>query len=215
MVEARNLIGGEGQEIRGLSFRLKNGEAYGFLGQQGEVSALLRMLSGSLTPLSGSILIGGMDLCREGRRAKRELGFVPSEPCLPDSLTALEALFRMAEIKGLSYERGIGRVTQLLESAGLSERADLPLSALSPLERRLTELLQALLTDPEILIFEDPARRWHRRQHCNRHQGAPIEECNTLLHPCCNQPGGSFEGGSRNTVSIGIYHQHLELLLLS
>lgn len=158
MIEGKGLTGGCGREIHGLSFRLKNGEAYGFLEKRGEASALLCMIGGCLTPMEGSVLIGGLDLYREGESVKREIGFVPARPCFPDHVTVLEALRFVADVKGLSFERGVGRITHLLESVDLEDRRDVLISSLSPVERRLVSILQALMTDPEILILEDPAR---------------------------------------------------------
>ena len=163
MVEARNLTGGSAQ-LNGLSFRLRNGGAYGFLEQDGAASALISMLSGALTPASGQILINGLDLQAESRRAKRQIGYVPAEPCFPDSLTVFEALRFVADLKGLSFERGIGRIAQLLESTGLEERRDTLLSALSPTEKRILGILQAVLTEPEILILEEPLSRLSQKE---------------------------------------------------
>lgn len=158
MIEGKGLTGGRGKELHGLSFRLKNGEAYGFLEGRGEASVLLCMLGGCLTPVEGSVLVGGLDLYREGARAKRGIGFVPAQVCFPPSVTVLEALRFVADVKGLSFERGVGRITHLLESVDLEDRREVLISSLSPVEQRLVSILQALMTEPEILILEDPAR---------------------------------------------------------
>ena len=108
-------------------------------------------------PDKGQVLVGGFDLWREPKNAKKSIGYLPYDDPTPDELSPAEYLLFIAEIKGIGRELAVRHVQELLYAAGLEIYRDAPLSSLSPYERRLTGLLQALLGEPEFLLLDDPA----------------------------------------------------------
>jgi ABC-2 type transport system ATP-binding protein len=143
--------------LRNVSFKLQNGRLYGIIGGEGDgKSTLLRLLAGVLNPDEGVVKINGFDMAKEPVAAKSCIGYLAEEAPIYEGMTPVEYLSFMAEVRGLSYERGIRRVNEAVERAQLERYRNtlirnLPVGAV----RRLA-VVQAALGKQDILILDDP-----------------------------------------------------------
>ena len=89
-----------------LTMKVEKGELFGFIGPNGAgKTTTIKMLTGILTPTSGTVLLDGVDIVRDPIKAKKMIGFVPDGADLFDRLTGLEYLNFMADIYGVSAEQ--------------------------------------------------------------------------------------------------------------
>lgn len=132
----------------------------GLLGPNGAgKTSLMRILATLLTPTEGTARIGEYDVQRaqDRREIKRLLGYLPQELGLYPNLNAYEFLDYMAILKGLHDAKARDRrVNELLELVGLAEVKKRKLKGFSGGMKRRVGLAQALLTDPQFLIVDEP-----------------------------------------------------------
>lgn len=135
-----------------VSFTIETGQAVALWGANGAgKTTALRALLGVL-PCEGELRIGGLDVRRRGREARRLLGFVPQEIAFPE-LTAGEALELFARLHGAPRERIAGLVTRL----GLEEELDKRVQGLSGGRKQRLALAVALVADPPLLLLDEPS----------------------------------------------------------
>ncbi len=141
-----------------LTFRVRRGEIVGLLGPNGAgKSTAMRVLVGYQVPTCGRVLLAGGDVFREGPRIKRELGYLPENPPLYGEMRVSEYLWlagRLKAMRGAALRAGLERVTGLL---GLREVWGRQTGQLSRGFRQRVGLAQALLSDPPLLILDEPA----------------------------------------------------------
>jgi ABC-2 type transport system ATP-binding protein len=132
----------------------------GLLGPNGAgKTSLMRILATLLTPTEGTARIGEYDVQRaqDRRQIKRLLGYLPQELGLYPNLNAYEFLDYMAILKGLHDAKARDRrVNELLELVGLADVKKRKLKGFSGGMKRRVGLAQALLTDPQFLIVDEP-----------------------------------------------------------
>lgn len=140
-----------------ISFEIKKGEIFGLLGPNGAgKSTIISILCCLLKPSSGRATISGFDLEKNALEIKRIIGVVPQEISLYHTLTARENLAFYAKIYGLPRQVRWERITEILEMAGLSQRADEPLQNYSGGMKRRINIGIALLHNPQILFLDEP-----------------------------------------------------------
>lgn len=148
---------GEVQAVQDLSFRVKEGELFAFLGINGAgKSTTINIMCGQLVKDAGSVRIGGVDLDRDPDGIKRSLGVVFQNSVLDAALTVQENLESRAALYGI---RGKAFRERLTELAGLLEFEDLrrrTVGKLSGGQRRRIDIARALLHRPRILILDEP-----------------------------------------------------------
>ena len=158
MIELKSVSGSFGKgAVTNVSLRLPNGKTYGvFSPCYEDAVALCTLMGGARTPLGGTVLVGGFDMHREAKKARRGIGFLPSDLLPDDELTPLEYLMAVAEARELPYEKTLRHVHELLELADLSDKKERLIAHLSHGEKRILCLLQVVLGKPEILILTSP-----------------------------------------------------------
>ena len=153
---------GENEVLRGVSFRLALGETKALFGVAGSgKSLLLKLALGLIKPDSGHITVLGRDVtgAREenlfGLRGK--IGMVFQESALFDSLTVAENVaFRLMEEHGMYDDEIDRRVREALRFVELEHSLDLDPSELSGGMRRRVAIARAIITQPELLLYDSP-----------------------------------------------------------
>ena len=148
---------GDRRAVDDISFSVRKGEILGFLGPNGAgKTTTMRMLTGFIPPSGGRAVVGGFDLGREGRAARRIIGYQPENPPLYGEMTVSEYLGFAARIKGVA-SRSVGRrVSRVIERCSLGDVKGRLLRNLSKGFRQRAAIAQALVHDPEVLIFDEP-----------------------------------------------------------
>lgn len=148
---------GEVQAVKDLSFRVKEGELFAFLGINGAgKSTTINIMCGQLAKDAGTVKIAGVDLDEDPGRIKRSLGVVFQNSVLDKDLSVQDNLQSRAALYGI---RGNAFRERLTELAGLLEFEDLLKRAVGKLsggQRRRIDIARALLHRPEILILDEP-----------------------------------------------------------
>jgi lipooligosaccharide transport system ATP-binding protein len=159
MVSARGLTKryGDFVAVDGIDFQVNKGESFGFLGPNGAgKSTTMRIIAATLTRTSGEITVLGKDPEKFGPEIKAHLGVVPQADNLDNALTVQENLYIYGRYFGLSKSFIRGKIEELLDFSQLVEKRDVKVEALSGgMKRRLT-IARALVSEPEILMLDEP-----------------------------------------------------------
>jgi ABC-2 type transport system ATP-binding protein len=143
--------------VKDLSFAVKQGEIFGFLGANGAgKSTTIRMLCGLLRPSAGTALVGGVDVSADPEGVKRRIGYMSQKFSLYEALTVDQNIGFFGGIYGLSGERFRARRTFVLEMAGLVGREHTLTRDLPGGWRQRLALGCAILHEPPIVFLDEP-----------------------------------------------------------
>ena len=147
----------EVKAVNNLSFKVKKGEFFAFLGINGAgKSTTISIMCGELTRDSGEVYIDGKNIDEQMESIKVKMGVVYQKNVLDDPLTVKDNLkFRAAlyGIHGKEFEEKYKKLASLLDFADLSSRT---YGKLSGGQKRRVDIARALIHDPEILILDEP-----------------------------------------------------------
>jgi lipooligosaccharide transport system ATP-binding protein len=148
---------GDRDVVDGIDLALAPGECFGLLGPNGAgKTTTLRLCLGLTEPDAGTIRILGMPVPEEARAARARVGVVPQMDNLDPDFTAAENLLVYGRYFGMRDADARRRIPDLLEFAGLSQRADARIATLSGgMKRRLT-LARALVNEPDLIFLDEP-----------------------------------------------------------
>ncbi|HWC62196.1 MAG TPA: ABC transporter ATP-binding protein [Rhizomicrobium sp.] len=159
MLEIENLtkrFGGV-TAVAGLNLSVKKGEVLGFLGPNGAgKTTTMKMVTGFLTPDSGTARICGHDILGDTLAAQARLGYLPEGAPAYGEMTPREFLIFIARVRGLEGARAAAARDLAVARTGLEPVLDRPIDNLSKGFRRRVGLAQAILHDPEVLILDEP-----------------------------------------------------------
>ena len=142
--------------VENLSFTVNNGEIYGLLGPNGAgKTSTIKVLVGVLTPHAGSVEIYNTPISNEVA-AKSQIGYVPEEVVLIDSLTPREFFEFVASIRRLEPSVTNPRLERFVSAFELKQYFDTPIAALSMGNKQKVAIVAALLHDPKLLILDEP-----------------------------------------------------------
>lgn len=148
---------GDVKAVYDLSFCVKEGELFAFLGVNGAgKSTTINIICGQLAKDSGSIVIGGTDLDRDITRIKQELGVVFQSSVLDAALSVYDNLASRAALYGIvgeAFRERLAELAKMLEFEDILKRA---VGKLSGGQRRRIDIARALLHKPKILILDEP-----------------------------------------------------------
>ena len=141
--------------LQGVNLELDSPSLVGLLGPNGAgKSTLMKLLVAGLLPTGGAIRVDGEPLLRRERALKARLGYLPQDFGLYDELTVTEFLDYMGALKGLRDSRAA--IRRAIEEVHLEEKAKAKIRTLSGGQRQRVGIAQALLGEPELLIFDEP-----------------------------------------------------------
>jgi ABC-2 type transport system ATP-binding protein len=148
---------GERLAVNQVSFQVRKGEIIGFLGPNGAgKSTTMRMLTGFLSPSSGSVRIGGFDMLEDPLKAKQLLGYLPETPPLYNDMSVRDYLDFVGQLKGLSGPERKKRLDYVLERCFLKDRTNQLIHQLSKGYKQRVGIAQALIHNPPVLILDEP-----------------------------------------------------------
>lgn len=148
---------GDVHAVQDLSFCVKEGELFAFLGINGAgKSTTINIMCGQLGKDSGSITIDGSDLDKDMHRIKQELGVVYQASVLDNALSVADNLASRAALYGITGKVFQARLEELAEQLQFRNLLKRPLGKLSGGQRRRIDIARALLHHPRILILDEP-----------------------------------------------------------
>lgn len=148
---------GEVKAVQDLSFNVRRGELFAFLGVNGAgKSTTISIMCGQLMKDSGSIIIDGCDLDKTMDTVKRELGVVFQNSVLDKALTVYDNLECRAALYGICGEKFKKRLSELAERLEFKDLLKRNVGKLSGGQRRRIDIARALLHEPKILILDEP-----------------------------------------------------------
>jgi ABC-2 type transport system ATP-binding protein len=144
--------------VDGVSLDVRRGEIVGLLGPNGAgKSSLLAAAAGVTTPCEGLVAIDGVERSLDPPGFAQRVGFVPAGDSLYDALSVATNLRFFGRLYGLDDIDLDARVGRGLVRAGLADRGHERVAGLSTGQKRRLTLVVALLHDPPVLLFDDPA----------------------------------------------------------
>ena len=143
---------GEGRGIFDLSLEVKHGEVFGYLGPNGAgKTTTIRHLMGFLSPKRGKCVIDGLDCFKQAAEIKEFLGYLPGEIAFFDSMTGVEFLNFMAEMRGMKDR---AKMVKLISFFDLTPKGKI--RKMSKGTKQKLGLVSAFMHDPEVLILDEP-----------------------------------------------------------
>ena len=143
--------------VDGIDLTVQPGEIYGFLGPNGAgKSTTVHVLTTLLPPTSGTALVGGYDVVKDGPKIRGLIGVALQEAALDPLLTARDHLRLQATLQSVPKAQRATRADELLYQVGLVDAADRKVSGYSGGMKRRLDLALALVHSPRILFLDEP-----------------------------------------------------------
>ena len=159
MIEVKNLTKqyGDHLAVDDLSFTVDEGSVYGFLGPNGAgKSTTMNIMTGYLAPTEGEVIINGYNILDEPEKAKRTIGYLPEIPPLYPDMTVREYLTFAAELKKVPRKDRKAQVARVMDELNITDVADRLIKNLSKGYKQRVGFAQALVSNPETLILDEP-----------------------------------------------------------
>ncbi|MPQ42713.1 ABC transporter ATP-binding protein [Clostridium tarantellae] len=144
--------------VNGLDLEIKKGEIFGFIGPNGAgKSTTMKIVSGLLTPDSGSVYVDNIDAIRNNKKLKEKIGYMPDFFGAYDNLKAIEYLEFYGSIYGILGNKARKLSMDLLELVNLQDKYDAYVDGLSRGMKQRLCLARCLVHNPQLLILDEPA----------------------------------------------------------
>lgn len=159
MIEVENLTKyyGPRRAVEDVSFKVEKGEILGLLGPNGAgKTTIMRMLTGFFQPTFGKAKVADFDTVEEPLEVKKRIGYLPETLPLYNEMTVSSYLEFVAKLKGIEFKEIKKKVSKSMEITKISDVENRIIGRLSRGYRQRVGLAQALLSDPEVLILDEP-----------------------------------------------------------
>lgn len=159
MIQIENLTMNYGdlKALDSLSLEIRPGELFAFLGPNGAgKTTAIKLLTGLMRPLSGSVHICGIDIQKEPIKAKSLLGYVPDVAVFYEKLNAPEFMHFIAELFEMDILHAADRTKALFTQFGLHEHSGQRIENLSHGTRQRLAIASALLHEPKVIVIDEP-----------------------------------------------------------
>ena len=160
MIKANNLTmiyGGDFKSVDNLTFNVKKGEILGFVGPNGAgKTTVIKMLTGILRPVEGSITINGFDINKNPLEAKQSLAYVADNPDILISLKGIEYINFIADIYKVPADIRQSRIDSLAERFGIKDALNTSMKEYSHGMRQKLMIIAALIHNPPAWILDEP-----------------------------------------------------------
>ncbi len=158
MIKIENLTKfyGDNQAVKNISFQVGDGEVVGFLGPNGAgKSTTMNMITGYLSSTSGTCTINGIDILQNPSEAKANIGFLPEQvPIYPD-MTPREYLNFIYDLKKCTLNR-TKHIDEIIDVMSLGDMQNRLIGHLSKGYKQRVGIAGALVSNPKVLIFDEP-----------------------------------------------------------
>ena len=141
--------------VKDLTLQVKEGEIFGFLGHNGAgKTTTINMLTTLLDPTLGSGKVAGHDILTEALEVRTEIGYLPENVQLYDSMTAYENLEYFSKLSGI--KKPDKKIWEELDFLGARSYADKKIGELSKGMRQRIGIAQAIIHEPKVLFLDEP-----------------------------------------------------------
>jgi ABC-2 type transport system ATP-binding protein len=156
-IELTKTYPGDVHAVRGISFQVEPGEAFGLLGPNGAgKTTTIGMLNTTVTPTSGRALLGGRDVAKDPMGTRAISSVVFQDAVVDQPLSGRRNLELHLRLWGVNTAEGRNRLHQLAEDVGMADYLDRPVATYSGGQRRRMEIVRALLSNPQVLFLDEP-----------------------------------------------------------
>ena len=163
MIEIKSLTKTYGRltAVDNLSLSIPAGEIFGFIGPNGAgKTTTISMIAGLLAPTSGSVEICGIDMLKNPKQAKQNIGYIPDRPYIYEKLTAIEFLKFTADLFSMTNSMTKEEFRQTAESQlkifSLLDWADSLIESFSHGMKQRLIMAAALIHNPKVLVVDEP-----------------------------------------------------------
>ena len=148
---------GDRLAVDGVSFTIGPSETYGLLGPNGAgKTTTISIICGLLVRDGGTVEVAGQPVNVDAVRAKAHIGYVPQDLAIYPELSARENLRFFGQLYGLSGAELKARIAEVLETIGLTDRADERTDGFSGGMKRRLNIGIGLLNRPQLLVLDEP-----------------------------------------------------------
>ncbi|MCD6380181.1 ATP-binding cassette domain-containing protein [bacterium] len=159
MIEFKNLTKYYGDlcALDHVDLTIKRGQVLGLLGPNGAgKTTAMRILTGYLTPTSGTIEARGLSIEKDILKIKEMIGYLPESAPLYGNMLVYDYLDYIANMRGLNETKKRKRLSELADICGLRENMHRPIHELSKGYKQRVGLAHSIMADPEILVLDEP-----------------------------------------------------------
>ncbi len=143
--------------VDNLSFSVKEGEIFGFLGPNGSgKTTTLLMLLGLTQPSAGAARVCGIDPIRKAREVKRLVGYLPENVGFYQDMDAVQSLEYVADLNGISREAARAKISEVLDTVELSGDPHKKVGTYSRGMKQRLGIAEVLLKDPKVMFLDEP-----------------------------------------------------------
>ncbi len=159
MIQVNNLCKsyGDVKAVKSINFKLNDGEVVGFLGANGAgKSTTLKIITGYLTPTSGTVTIQGKDILSDTHEIQKDIGYLPELNPLYNEMRVYDLLHFTALIRNITGNNFKNALSRVVEQCGLQGVIHKNISECSKGYKQRIGLACAMIHNPKILILDEP-----------------------------------------------------------